>query len=277
MEYRIGDFSIITRLPVKTLRYYHEIGLLEPCRVDAASGYRWYDEAAVRRAATIGLLKDLEFSLEEIKEVLERARDDADLAALVRGKMAELEGRIAHYRTVRNQLTVLLNENRAIGADQGEQTMKTIDESAAFTTLEEVRVASIRFKGRYDQIGQYFGRLFKTYGRYASGAPMALYHDPEYKASGADIEACLPLRAGATVSAHEDMEIRLLPAVKAAQILHRGPYDDFGRSYEKLFAFLSAQGVSATGPCREIYLKGPGMILPRSPKKYLTLIQAPVA
>jgi DNA-binding transcriptional MerR regulator len=275
MEYRIGDFSIITRLPVKTLRYYHEIGLLEPCRVDAENGYRWYDEAALRRAATIGLLKDLEFSLEEIKEVLTRAKDDADLAALVRGKMAELERRIAHYRTVRNQLAVLLNENGAPGA-KGETDMKQIDESAGFTALEETRVASIRFKGRYDQIGPYFGRLFKLYGRFAAGAPLALYHDPEFKAEDADIEACVPLRAGASVTAREGAEIKVLPAVKAVQLAYRGGYDGIGQGYERAFAFLAAQGAAAAVPSREVYLKGPGMILPRSPKKFLTLIQIPV-
>jgi effector-binding domain-containing protein len=71
------------------------------------------------------------------------------------------------------------------------------------------------------------------------------------------------------------MEIRLLSAVKVAQILHRGSYDDLGPSYQKAFDFLAAQKAVAGVPSREVYLKGPGMILPRSPKKFLTLIQIP--
>ena len=59
-------------------------------------------------------------------------------------------------------------------------------------------------------------------------------------------------------------------------MVHRGPYDEVGTSYKKIFDFLAAQGVQATTPRREVYLKGPGMILPRSPKKYVTLIQVPV-
>jgi effector-binding domain-containing protein len=83
------------------------------------------------------------------------------------------------------------------------------------------------------------------------------------------------LRPDATVSGREGVEIRLLPAARVAQVLHRGSYDDLHWSYRKIFDFLAANGAVAVVPSREIYLKGPGMILPRSPKRFLTLIQVP--
>ena len=44
----IGDFSRMTHLSVKALRFYHDQGLLEPARIDPSSGYRFYDPARFR-------------------------------------------------------------------------------------------------------------------------------------------------------------------------------------------------------------------------------------
>ena len=70
MEYQIGDFAVISRLGIKTLRYYHEIGLLLPTRIDPFSGYRYYDESCLARVCTIQQLKALQFSLAEIGDFL---------------------------------------------------------------------------------------------------------------------------------------------------------------------------------------------------------------
>jgi len=269
MEYRIGDFSQVTRLTVKTLHYYHEIGLLEPIRVEA-SGYRWYDDASARRAQVIQVLKNLEFSLDEIREILAQARDDDDLIGVAQRRLAEVERRLTRDRAVRDQLVLLLNTHR------GEEPMKTNEESVSWTTLDPTRVASVRFTGRYDQIGTHYAKLFKLYARFVAGPPMALYHDAEFRESDAAIEACLPLRDNAPVAAKEGAEVKILTAQKVAQLVHRGPYDELGASYKKVFEFLAAAGARATVPSREVYVKGPGLILPRSPKRYVTLIQVPV-
>lgn len=63
MRYQIGDFSLISRLSIKTLRYYHECGLLEPSFVDSESGYRFYDQNCLERVRIINELKELGFSL----------------------------------------------------------------------------------------------------------------------------------------------------------------------------------------------------------------------
>lgn len=57
MEYRIGDFAVITRLTVKTLRYYHEEGLIEPSRIAFDTGYRYYDGKLIYTARIIATLR----------------------------------------------------------------------------------------------------------------------------------------------------------------------------------------------------------------------------
>ena len=66
MYYRIGEFSEMTNLSIRTLRYYDEINLLNPEYVDPYSGYRYYTDKNLDEANIIQTLKDLSFSLEEI-------------------------------------------------------------------------------------------------------------------------------------------------------------------------------------------------------------------
>lgn len=66
--YKIGEVSIICNISIKTLRYYEEIGLIKPVKVDIYSGYRYYDERNIEIIYKIQLLKELGFSLQDIKE-----------------------------------------------------------------------------------------------------------------------------------------------------------------------------------------------------------------
>lgn len=69
-RYNIGEFSRITRLSVKTLRFYDEVGLLKPAEV-SLSGYRFYEAAQLPTVRLIRRLKALEFTLEEIRDFLQ--------------------------------------------------------------------------------------------------------------------------------------------------------------------------------------------------------------
>lgn len=67
MKYRIGEFSSMTGLSIRTLRYYDEIDLLTPAEIDLFTGYRYYSEEQLKDVKTIEVLKEVGFSLEEIK------------------------------------------------------------------------------------------------------------------------------------------------------------------------------------------------------------------
>jgi DNA-binding transcriptional MerR regulator len=72
----IGRFSKMTRLSVKALRLYDEIGLLPPTQVDPASGYRYYALGQANRAEAVRILRSVDMPLDEILAVLEA--DDAE-------------------------------------------------------------------------------------------------------------------------------------------------------------------------------------------------------
>ncbi|MBE9472709.1 MAG: MerR family transcriptional regulator, partial [Chloroflexi bacterium] len=69
--FKIGDFSRISQVSVKTLRYYDEIGLLKPAHVDRFTGYRYYSVDQSPRLNRILALKDLGLSLEQIARLLD--------------------------------------------------------------------------------------------------------------------------------------------------------------------------------------------------------------
>src|SRR4029077_8638141 len=65
----IGDFSRMTHLSVKALRFYHDQGLLEPARIDPSSGYRFYDTGQVPIAQVIRRFRDLDMPLDQVRTV----------------------------------------------------------------------------------------------------------------------------------------------------------------------------------------------------------------
>lgn len=67
---KIGDFSKLSRISIRMLRHYDEIGILRPERVDDLTGYRYYREAQLPLAGRIQSLKGLGFELSVIKEIL---------------------------------------------------------------------------------------------------------------------------------------------------------------------------------------------------------------
>ena len=107
----IGDFSRITHLSVKTLRRYHEAGLLEPAEVDPYTGYRYYNTAQVPTAQVIRRFRDLGMPVREIGEVLATADPEAR-SALIAGHLERLESQLDQTRAAVTSLRRLLQPTK---------------------------------------------------------------------------------------------------------------------------------------------------------------------
>jgi effector-binding domain-containing protein len=136
--------------------------------------------------------------------------------------------------------------------------------------LPPLVVAGIRMKGRYSDCGKAFGKICRLLKWRAKGPPMMLHYDTCYKEADADFEACVPMGAAEKL---EGVEVHDLPGGKCVSLVHQGPYEQLGSSYERIGKYLSEHGYKAAIPSREIYIKGPGMIFKGNPKRYLTEIQ----
>ncbi len=262
--FTIGEFSKITGLTIKSLRFYHEEGILSPSFVDPHSGYRYYDEGQIEIARAIAHLRRLEFPLSEIREIL-RCRDrEEDLLAAIERHRADIEQKARHFRQVARSLETFLSQERQV------HTMLQESFQVQEKTLEPQLIAGIRMRGCYGDCGRGFGRLGRSFGRVISGKPFLLHYDTEYREKDADFEACFPIRQARTA---EGVSVRELPGGRCVSLLHKGPYEELGHSYAEILTYIKTKGYQVLMPTREVYHKGPGMIFKGNPKHYLTEIQ----
>jgi len=255
----IGEFSRVTRLSIKALRLYHEKGILVPGSVNLRSKYRYYGSRDVERALVVRRLRELGFSLQEIKGIVGGCQDDAQLAEYVQKKITEIGLAIRKYQGVQADLRLFLASIK-----EDKMIYKTNIENEE---IPEMLLSSIRFQGKYHEVGPKFAALFKAAGGNAAGKPFSLYYDGEYKEEHADIEACLEVKKEIRKAG---ISCRRLPGGKALTLLHYGPYEELGRSYQKLYEACRERNFEVVLPMREQYLKGPGMIFRGNPKKYVT-------
>lgn len=263
MEYQIGQFSKITKITIKALHYYHEYGILVPVRIDQFSGYRYYSEDQLEKARIIKELKTLDFSLKDIKDILENYSEDADIFKNISDKYVQISNKIVKLKEIQNNLEIILLQME-------EEKMSVNDNQIIIKNLPDMIIASIRFKGKYEEVGKAYSELFKKSGRYIAGKPFLLHYDEEYKEENADIEACIPIKKEINA---DKINCRVLKGGQALTLIHKGPYPTIGKSYKILIDYINKNNLTIQTPTRDIYLKGPGMIFKGNPHKYITEIQ----
>lgn len=262
--YKISEFSKITSLSVKALRYYDEEQLLAPSFRDKETAYRYYNEEDFQRARLIVLLRSLEFTISEIKDVLANCSDPSDLPCYLEEKKRMIEGRIFKEKELIKKLNLYIKPT-----DREEISMNyQIKEKE----IAAVTVAAIRYKGKYSDVGKYIGILYKAVKGDAAGAPIQCYHDAEYMEEGADLELCLPTKKRIS---HPDVTAKQLPAIKAICTTHTGSYEKLNLAYKALMDYANEHHLNCTTPSREIYVKGPGMIFKGNEDNYITEIIIP--
>lgn len=260
----IGEFSRVTQLTIKALRLYHEKGILIPDRIDYDSKYRYYRSSAVEKALIIKRLKDMGFSLHEIKEIVRECSDDTQVAAFVEKKLQAIEDTLRQYMEMKQNLSLFLQRDKE---EQINHEHTNPSPAVEKEIVPGMLTAGIRFKGKYHEVGDKFGTLFRAFGRYAGGKPFTLYYDGEYKEEGADIEACIQVKKKIDI---EGIHCRELTGGKAVTLIHRGPYEELHHSYGKIYEYCREHNLEILLPTREQYLKGPGMIFRGNPRKYIT-------
>lgn len=263
--YSIGEFSRISGLSVKTLRFYHEKRLLVPARVEVGSGYRHYDRRNLETAQIIVALRQLDFSLEQIALILAGHDDDADILEFLERQKSTLQSELLRQREIVSTLTTIIHqeqEARNIMQNSGHQIEQKI--------VEPVLVGGIRMKGNYRDCGSGFAKLGRKLGRHISGKAMMLCYDEEYRENDADFEVCMPIRRRVNA---DGIDVHELLGGSCVSLMHRGPHEELNRSYARLLDHVKEAGLKVQSPSREVYLKGPGMIFKGNPKKYLTEIQ----
>src|SRR6201996_3589604 len=140
----IGDFARATHLSSKTLRHYHQIGLLEPADVDPETGYRRYTTGQIPAAQVIRRFRELDMPLEEIQAVL-RAADLASRDRLIAAHLARMEAGLARTQQAVTSLRELL-EHRAAPAQVGHRRAGAVS-AAAVSEVVDVSDVLLWYQG----------------------------------------------------------------------------------------------------------------------------------
>lgn len=266
---RIGEFSRISKVSIKTLRFYDEAGLLHPNRVDDFTGYRYYTFSQLARLHRILALKEMGFPLEQIGRLLDDNLSAEQLRGMLKARRSEIQARLddemERLARVEARLRLLEKENLM---SQVEVVIKTV---------EPMTIASVR-----DTIPTYGeqGHLWQDLEGYLAmqrvrplGSCFTMYHDEEYKERDVDAEVCEPIAAG--LSESKRVRVRTLPGAQVASAVHRGPYQTLSEAIESIVQWIENNGYRITGPEREIYLV-PGRNGSQTDPDTVTEVQFPV-
>ena len=264
---KIGEFSRLCRVTVRTLRHYEETGLLVPDIVDMETGYRYYSISQMQKMQGIIRLKKLGFSLEEIRDLYEESDHEPGIRALEE-KMRICEEELLRLRERREHLEAMIDSHKKL-----ERMEKIYIESlpAIIVASHRAVIASYEEIGRlcYEVIGPEMARLGCECVQ--PGYCFTFEHGG-YKPKDIDIEYCEQVTEKGRDSAI--IKFREMPAVPQAVCMKAyGPYEGLHEHYVELFSWMEKEGWQCTGDRRCVYVDG--IWNQEDPSKWLSIIQVP--
>jgi len=240
----IGEFSRMTHLSIRTLRRYHEAGLLEPEEVDASSGYRYYTVEQIPTAQVIHRLRELDVPLPDVRRIL-RSPDPDQRAALVAEHLGRLEAELARTRAAVGALRRLLAPEPA----PLQVEVRAEPETTVAAVADEV--------GEDDVVGWYAGAMAEldaVLGPTADEPPGGLFDNALFEHGRGRAVLYRPTPHPPTRGRVHPVT---LPAAELVVTVHRGEHDSADVTYGELGSWVARNALTVAGPVRERYLVGP--------------------
>ena len=244
----IGEFSRASYLTIKTLRHYHDVGLLEPAQVDSSSGYRYCRADQIATAQTIRRLRELEMPVEQVKGVL-HAADARERNALIAAHLQRMEQQLDRTTAAVASLRALLQEPEGTIAVE-------------FRAVPATPALSISAVVSLDALVSWWTAAFEELtgtlaanGLRPAGTSGALYAQEVFEQAHGEVVVFVPIAEQVTATGRARPVT--VPAAEVAVTIHHGAHDDFDRSYGALGRFLAEHDLKVEEPVREYYLVGP--------------------
>jgi len=268
----IGEFARLGQVSPRMLRHYDETGLLRPNQVDPQTGYRLYDVAALGRLHRLLALRDLGFTLEQIRPLLDDDVPVEQLRGMLRLGRAQIE------QTLEAEQARLRRVEAHLRALEGSTTMPRND--VVIKQAEPIRLAEAEgIAPGYgtENLGPLFARLLPevlehlTRAGAKPGISVGHYEWPRDDGS-------VVLHAGfdigdQDVPSTEAVQVIELPTVEVASVIHRGAMEGIEAAFEALVRWIEDSGYRLAGPSRELYHE----FHHEDPTRHVTELQIPVA
>jgi DNA-binding transcriptional MerR regulator/effector-binding domain-containing protein len=251
----IGDFAQLGQVSPRTLRYYGELGILEPARVDSSTGYRYYELHQLADLRRVLALRGLGIGLGSIRELLEADESVSveQLRGMLRLRQAEISSSIAEQQERLRRVAGLLH------ALEREDAMRTID--VLIKVAEPVRMGEatgVAAGYGNDNIGPVFERWLPVVRARLSasgvdpGICLAHYDWPD---DDGRVAVHLGFEIGdQTLADSDDVRVVELPGVEVASAIHQGPMVEIVDTFEAIVRWIEASGYRIAGRSRELYL-----------------------
>lgn len=244
---KIGEFSKLTKVTVKTLRHYDRIGLLKPVFVDADSGYRFYDEGQAEQAAKILKLREIGLSTADVRMLLQEPGREREIlsarAAEIGQELVRAEQQLGSIEDMlsRRELPTWQPKLRSISGCTAFCCRGYISSMAQLRSFITAGIREFRFK--YPEIG------------YADeDYCCVIYPDDGFRSENIFVEY-----VQSVICAGEDGDIikfREIEPVTAVCVEHRGNYEGLRGAYACALRFAAEQGLEVCGNARERYIDG---------------------
>ena len=245
----IGDFARATHMSIKTLRYYHSVGLLEPADVDRFTGHRRYSTQQIPTAQVIRRFRELDMPIEGIRRILD-APDVQARNALIAEHLGRLEESLTQTQNAVAALRELLDGPQGPAPADISHRSVTGTRAAAITAVIDTGDIGPWYAGALGELQATVGAQALT----ATGAPGGIYSGELFTRERGEatvfIPCAGPVRAVGRVRALE------VPPAELAVIVHRGPHDNIDRAYGALATHVTQHAIAVDGPIREYYLSG---------------------
>ncbi|MET7488695.1 MerR family transcriptional regulator [Streptomyces sp. NPDC005538] len=245
----IGDFARATHLSVKTLRYYHRVGLLEPADVDPHTGYRHYTTAQIPTAQIIRRFRALDMPVDQVAQVI-AAPDIETRNQLIADHLGQLEAELSRTQSAVTSLRDLLSQPPAAErADLGRRRVEATPAAAIAETVD-VKEALSWYQGALGEIYATLDAQDLPTGGPAGG----IFSDDLFTHERGRATIFVPCTG--SVRPMGRVVPLVVPAVELATITHPGPHTDIDRAYGTLATYVTEHALAVDGPIREYYLVG---------------------
>lgn len=264
---KIGDFSKLAHVSVKTLHHYGKLGLLQPTHVDRYTGYRYYTLEQLPRLNRILALKELGFSLEQITQLLDEDLSLDEMRGMLRLKQLELARSLTEEQnrlaSVERRLQQLANEGRP---PKSEIALKEIPAQTVLSARVVAASEEAILPARSSLQIMLHNQLARA--RLKPATPwFALVDEGPYAEHDLEVELAIgvQLRQNQRQGDWGSSPVRLmeLPAVRhMACVIHEDQSGSLDNAYTQLFAWTQSNGYQTDGAYREIYLPETGVSMP---------------
>lgn len=249
--FKIGEFSRLSRVSVRMLRHYDQLGLLTPSQIDQFTNYRYYSANQLPRLNRILALQDLGFSLEQIAGVLGENLTTEQMLGMLKLKRAEVEADVQVERQRLSRLEARIHQMSLSAINQNYDVIMKDVAPELVAAYRKVAVDDDEIHSMFDKLENYVAQFDQAR---ADKPPFSIYYDDEYRDENIDAEVTVPLKYA--ISESDTIRVRQMPMQSnLACVVHAGQYSTLYQAYNALLGWIDTNGYEMKGPIREVYLR----------------------